>query len=137
MAAMEVVHYGDPILRKKCSLVTDLEKIEESVTIVEIQSKKDLDQFHFQNVELILVDALLGTGTSGEIRDPIATAIDYYNSAEGIKVAVDIPSGMNADTGEGERKTECDLIITFHDLKYGLEKLQDKTVVADIGIPSN
>ena len=32
MAAMEVVHYGDPILRKKCSPVTDLEKIEELIS---------------------------------------------------------------------------------------------------------
>jgi len=32
MAAMEVIHYGDPILRKKCSPVTDLEKIEELIS---------------------------------------------------------------------------------------------------------
>ena len=38
MAAMEVVHYGDPILRKKCSPVTDLEKIEELKSELNLQN---------------------------------------------------------------------------------------------------
>jgi len=59
------------------------------------------------NVELAaadwIVDALLGTGTRGEIREPYVTAIDAINRARqaGKKVlAVDLPSGMDCDTGQ-------------------------------------
>lgn len=47
----------------------------------------------------VLVDAVLGTGISGEVRGPARTAIDAWPSGP-TTVAVDLPSGMNADTGE-------------------------------------
>ncbi|MBX3444333.1 MAG: NAD(P)H-hydrate epimerase [Planctomyces sp.] len=47
-----------------------------------------------------LVDALLGTGFSGEPRDPVRTAIDVMNESGRPILAVDVPSGMDADTGE-------------------------------------
>ncbi len=111
-------------------------KIKDSVTIIEVHSKEDLANFKFQKVDLILVDALLGTGIQGTLREPIATAVDYFNKAEGIKVAVDIPSGLDPDTGSvAETCCDVELVVTFHDLKVGLKDLQDKTVVVDIGIP--
>jgi len=83
----------------------------------------------------IIIDALLGTGTSGEIKEPIASAIDYINDSTAFKVAVDVPTGINPDTGETANKTiNADLIITFHDIKQGLEKFKNKTVIVDIGI---
>ncbi len=113
------------------------ERIKDHVNIVNITKKEDLEQFHIQNdLQLILIDALLGTGVNGTIREPVSLGIEYFNSLKGIKVAVDIPSGLNADTGVIEDKAcNADLIITFHDLKMGLEKYKEKTVVADIGIP--
>lgn len=48
----------------------------------------------------LIVDAMLGTGTKGEVRDPFRTAIRLVNAVSVPVLAVDIPSGMNGDTGE-------------------------------------
>ncbi|MDB5390939.1 MAG: nnr 2 [Planctomycetaceae bacterium] len=47
-----------------------------------------------------IVDALLGTGTQGFIREPYLTAIDTINQSGKPVLAVDLPSGMDCDTGE-------------------------------------
>src|SRR6185312_6743122 len=47
----------------------------------------------------VVVDALFGTGFHGEVRGPAAAAIAAMNQAGGRKLAVDIPSGLDADTG--------------------------------------
>ncbi|MCA9016756.1 MAG: NAD(P)H-hydrate epimerase [Planctomycetaceae bacterium] len=46
-----------------------------------------------------IVDALLGTGVQGAIRPPFTTAIQIINAAPGKKLAVDLPSGLDCDTG--------------------------------------
>ncbi len=56
-----------------------------------------LDQL-FSGVQWI-VDALLGTGTRGQIREPFATLIGSINRADARVLAVDLPSGMDCDTG--------------------------------------
>lgn len=48
----------------------------------------------------VIVDGLLGTGASGEIRGPIATAIHAINQSGVPVIAIDIPSGIQSDTGE-------------------------------------
>ncbi|MGC8739486.1 MAG: NAD(P)H-hydrate epimerase [Candidatus Hydrogenedens sp.] len=86
------------------------------------------------------VDALLGTGTKGEVTGLIRTTIESINKLSNI-VSVDLPSGMNADTGEicgvcvHARKT-----ITFQYPKIGFKNPSAKEylgelIVADIGIP--
>lgn len=69
----------------------------------------------------VLVDALLGTGLSGEVREPYAAAINAIN-ASGLPVAaVDIPSGLCADTGRTLGvAVQADLTVTFIGLKVGL-----------------
>ena len=47
----------------------------------------------------LIIDALLGTGFSGVVRDPIANAINWMNSQDVPIVAADIPSGVDATTG--------------------------------------
>ncbi len=112
------------------------EKIKDHVPIILIETQTDLQAVHLQaNHRHILIDALLGIGMQGEAKDSISFAIDYFNSLNGLKIAVDVPSGMNADTGEGEKVCDVDLIITFHDLKTGLQGIAHKTVIVDIGIP--
>ncbi len=112
------------------------EKIRKNVNVVPITSKEDLMRVRFQERhDLIFIDALMGLGFQGEVKELMQTAIEFFNAKSAIKVAVDIPSGLNADTGEGSLFCVVDLIVTFHDLKVGLEKLKDKTVVVDIGIP--
>ena len=99
-----------------------------------IQILIDPEQIDFNDYDII-IDALLGTGSSGELKEPIASVIEEINNSTAFKVAVDIPSGINPDTGEAANKAiNADLIITFHDIKQGLEKFKDKTIVIDIGI---
>ncbi len=118
------------------------EKVRKKVNIIPIHSPAELQKFHVQDgFQLLLIDALLGTGVQGKVREPLASAITYFNSLPGIKVAIDIPSGLDPDTGK--KNGECcdvDLIVTFHDVKAGLAGVPDlleKTVVVDIGLPTN
>jgi len=85
----------------------------------------------------VVVDALLGTGVSGAPREPEAYAIRAVNDADATVVAVDVPSGMDADTGETPGvAVDADRVVTFHDLKPALADRDDGGVtVADIGIP--
>ena len=83
----------------------------------------------------IIIDAIFGTGIEGEIKDPLATLIKNLGKSKAYKVSIDVPSGINPDTGEKSNVYfEPDLIITMHDMKKGLEEYKDKTIVADIGI---
>ncbi len=87
----------------------------------------------FKNADII-IDALLGTGIKGKIRDPISTAIDIINQSKIPKISVDVPSGMDPDTGKiTDKVVNCDLCITFHAKKQGFANIN--TWVAPIGIP--
>jgi len=69
----------------------------------------------------VLVDALLGTGITGEVREPYAGVIRSMNESTRPILAVDLPSGLCADTGSllGEA-VRADLTVTFIGLKVGL-----------------
>jgi NAD(P)H-hydrate epimerase len=84
----------------------------------------------------VVVDAMLGTGVTGSLRDPEATAAEAVNDADATVVAVDVPSGVDADTGEADGvAVDADRVVTFHETKPGLEELDCEVTVADIGIP--
>lgn len=88
-----------------------------------------------------IVDALLGTGMQGAVREPYRTAIELINARSALVLAVDIPSGMDCDTGEilGTCvKASC--TATFVALKpcFGVESTAEYTgpvKVIDIGVP--
>ncbi len=87
----------------------------------------------------IVIDALLGIGTKGRLRPPILQMVKQINAMNAFRVAVDVPTGINADTGEvlGEA-VKANLTITFHRTKKGLEKANKylgKLAVRDIGLP--
>ncbi|WP_435194507.1 NAD(P)H-hydrate dehydratase [Natronomonas sp. EA1] len=83
----------------------------------------------------LVVDAMLGTGITGELREPEASAAAAINESDATVLAVDVPSGVDADTGDGDG-VEADHVVTFHDEKPGLSKLDATVHVADIGIPA-
>lgn len=68
----------------------------------------------------IICDALLGSGSQGALRDPYLSIIKYLNNIKAVKVAVDIPTGLNADTGYAENSFNADFTITLGQLKRGL-----------------
>jgi len=89
----------------------------------------------------VIVDAILGTGFSGEPRADVAAAIAAINAADAPVVAADVPSGVDAATGAvaGEA-VHAQVTATFHAAMPGLWILPGKahageTVVVDIGIP--
>lgn len=89
----------------------------------------------------VIVDAMLGTGIKGKIKEPISSAIDIINKSRGIKIAVDVPSGLDPLSGEvPDKSIEADFTITFHKIKTGLKKAKIKYVgniiLYDIGIPA-
>jgi len=88
----------------------------------------------------VLVDALFGTGFSGEPR-PDATALIERINAGGVRVfAIDLPSGVDASTGEvAGAAVRADATVTFHGRKVGLEVAPGRfhagvVRVADIGL---
>jgi hydroxyethylthiazole kinase-like uncharacterized protein yjeF len=91
-----------------------------------------------------IVDAILGTGFSGEPRDPARSAIQAINSAAGdaVVIAADVPSGVDASTGEvAGDAVRANATVTFHAAKPGLWISPGKThagevTVIDIGIPA-
>ncbi len=87
----------------------------------------------------IIIDGILGTGITGEIREPYASAINYINITNCFKFAVDVPSGMDPQTGETANIfVKADMTVTFHKMKQGIPKRKDLTgelFAEKIGIP--
>jgi len=84
----------------------------------------------------VVVDAMLGTGVTGALREPEATAAERTAGTDATVVAVDVPSGVDADTGEAAAgAVQADHVVTFHDAKPGLADVDAAVTVADIGIP--
>jgi len=90
----------------------------------------------------VIVDALLGTGMKGAPRDETARVIEEINGSGVPVVAVDIPSGVDASTGEvAGAAVRADVTVTMHGRKVGLAVapgrfLAGEVVVAEIGLIS-
>ena len=92
----------------------------------------------------VVVDALLGSGVRGAIREPIRSAIELIGRAREAMVpvvAVDTPSAVDLTSGElSDPVARADLTVTFHRPKTGLltkrgAALAGRVLVAPIGIP--
>jgi NAD(P)H-hydrate epimerase len=89
----------------------------------------------------IVITGIFGTGFRSEPREPHKSVIELVNKfRRPIKIAIDVPSGMNADTGKSVCGIESDVTITMHATKKGLltltgRKLAGKIVEVNIGVP--
>jgi NAD(P)H-hydrate epimerase len=87
----------------------------------------------------VIIDGILGTGISGDIKEPYASAINYINETNCFKFAVDVPSGLNPDNGETANIcVKSNMTVTFHKMKRGIPKRKDLTgelYAEKIGIP--
>ncbi len=93
-----------------------------------------------ENSEFVIVDGLLGTGIKGNLQTNIRRAIEIINESEGIKISVDVPSGMDPLTGDVDDLAVIpDYTISFHKIKTGVRNADEEEVgglvTADIGIP--
>ena len=88
-----------------------------------------------------IVDALLGTGSRGEPRPPLDAVIDQLNASTAKRLAIDLPSGLDCDTGEPARHTfRADHTCTFVAAKPGFANPAARPFVGelhvlDIGAP--
>jgi hydroxyethylthiazole kinase-like uncharacterized protein yjeF len=88
----------------------------------------------------VVIDALFGTGFHGAPRDEAVREIERINAARAPVVAVDLPSGVDASTGEvGGAVVDADVTVTMHGPKVGLVVAPGRfhageVEVADIGL---
>lgn len=91
----------------------------------------------------VVIDALLGTGLTDEVRDPILGLVRRLNELPGAKVAIDVPTGIHADMGiELGAAFRADLTVTMGALKSGLclnfgPSIAGEVETVDIGIPTH
>lgn len=132
--AAENVYQGDALIYLKLCLNEKIDLVFPSEIEEMIQLTKSFESEHYD----LIIDALLGTGTRGQVREPFSSVIKAVPTTIDI-IAVDLPSGMNGNTGE-----ICDVCIkakytlTFAAAKTGLlnhEEHTGKLFVTDIGMP--
>ena len=108
------------------------------------QKLKEQIQFEFSADSLgenaVIIDGLLGTGIRGPLREPFATWIRIINDSRNPVIAIDIPSGLNADDGSAELCVTADLTVTMAAVKTGMllrkgPNASGRIAVARIGIP--
>lgn len=106
---------------------------------LETLNDDDLDAYAGADV---FVEALLGTGLTSELREPILSLVQWLNAQPQPTVALDLPTGLHTDTGRvlGAAVT-ADLTVTMGALKTGLllgagTKHAGQVEVAEIGIPA-
>jgi NAD(P)H-hydrate epimerase len=89
----------------------------------------------------LIIDGLLGTGARGEVREPHATVINAVNGARKTVLAIDIPSGLDCDTGLPLGPTiRAAKTVTMAAMKIGFrnpeaEAYTGQVILADIGVP--
>ena len=89
----------------------------------------------------VIIDALFGTGFCGEFRAPFDEVAAMINSSSTVKISFDVPSGVNAETGEAAiGSVKADYTVAFGGRKPGHLLLPGKeycgnTAEVDIGIP--
>ena len=127
---------SDNIRSEECSWNWNLLEKTQSIKLLvggNFDLLSHLDEFD------IIIDGILGTGISGEIREPHSSAITYINKSNAFKLAVDVPSGVDPDTGDKNLPhVQANMTITFHRMKIGMPKVKDvcgEIFVEKIGIP--
>ena len=90
----------------------------------------------------VIIDAILGIGVQGEVQSPSSDAIQSINESTSPVLAMDLPSGIQADTGEVLGvAVKADLTVTFIGIKQGLVTNQapeyvGELLVSDLDLPS-
>ncbi len=89
----------------------------------------------------LIIDGILGIGFKGNLKENIVPWIDYVNQSQSKVLSIDIPSGLNGDSGKPEPLAiKADATTTFGAVKIGMTFRQGpefcgKIVLCDIGLP--
>ncbi len=87
---------------------------------LKIKSYKSVKDIRWISDCDLIIDAILGSGFIGELREPYSSVVKSVNKISAYKTAIDVPTGLNADTGFGALVFQSDLIITLGEFKKGL-----------------
>src|SRR5882762_9095784 len=105
---------------------------------IQFESLTDSSQLRPVEADIIL-DAILGYGVLGDLRQPLLAGVRIVNRSKGYKIALDLPSGLDSDTGEPHGEAvKADLTISLHRIKRGLvtgKEYAGETIALSIGIP--
>jgi len=129
---------GDERLIRDASVLSNWSALKAMKWTVNVESCHDSSTIPKSDSDVI-IDAMLGTGTHGKLRQPFLRAVQVVNGSAGFKIAVDVPTGIDSDTGEllGEA-VKANLTVTLHALKRGFSRSKQywgEVRVAEIGIP--
>jgi NAD(P)H-hydrate epimerase len=122
------VNFG--VVRRMGIPVREVTSPEQAATALEEAAGADL-----------VVDALLGTGISGPVREPFVSMIRAINGCTCPVMAVDVPSGLDCDTGRPHgNAVHAEVTVTFVCMKLGFlepgaELYTGRVEVVDIGAP--
>jgi NAD(P)H-hydrate epimerase len=100
---------------------------------INIYTKTDADQLPTLITQHdLIIDAMLGIGITGNLREPYKKAANLVNqTSKKTVISIDIPTGLGTDIAIKPHTT-----ITFHDIKEGMQQINSgKILITDIGIP--
>lgn len=104
------------------------------VEVKEVSDSTQLRELGWMDDANVIVDAVLGTGVRGHIREPESTAIDLINDSSALVLSVDVPSGLDPDGGVFWKSVFADVTLTFHRMKTGLVSPEAKEYTGDVKI---
>ena len=105
---------------------------------IQITDRNNYDFARALAMSDVVIDAIFGTGAEGKIHEPVRGIIEAINSSGKKIVSIDVPSGMDPDTGKVEDiAVKPAVTVSLHAMKKGLAKSRSAghVIVADIGIP--
>lgn len=87
----------------------------------------------------LIIDGIFGTGIKGEIKEPIKSVIEWINNSGATIYSIDVPSGMDPDTGQGKLYVKPMFTVTLHSKKPFMTmqhpEITGRVVVRPIGAP--
>jgi len=98
-------------------ILKNLSAKRKNISIKPYKSIKDISLL--RNCD-VLIDAMLGSGFTGDLKEPYSLIIKAVNKINKSKCAIDVPTGLNANTGYGNTIFNSDLTITLGNFKKGL-----------------
>ena len=106
-----------PDAKTNFEALENISKFEKSLKIFYCPTLKEVKKIESSDV---IVDAILGSGSQGNLSPSLSKLIECLNEIKVRRIAVDIPTGLNSQTGYGETVFNADLTITLGGLKPGL-----------------
>ena len=127
------------------NILANMKPFMSRLKIINLKDSKDIDNIEIAKSksfsEYIIIDGILGTGIKGKLRAKVKKAVEVINQSNALKIAVDVPTGMDPSTGNvPDIAIKPEYTVTFHKTKSGVKIAGESEVgglvICDIGIPN-